>query len=117
MSYCPRCDFAGGGCDRTGRIRTNHQCRWDQLDTPQGYAELNAEEIAAAKQFDEECRVIAERCRADIAAADEQAEAAAIAEERRQQLMRDDHRKLMEQRRRDAQLAEITHKLTYGGEC
>src|SRR5690348_3116378 len=111
---CPRCGNPyGGGSDMTGRVMPNHLCRWDQLDTPQGYAELNAEEIAAAKQFDEECRVIAERCRADIAAADEQAEAAAIAEERRQQQMRDDHRKLMEQLRRDAELAEITFKLNH----
>lgn len=93
-------------------------CRHNQFEMPPvGCVELNAEQVAEAKAFDEECRGIVERGRAEMAAVQEAAAAAEEAEERRQQQMRDDHRKFMEQRRRDAELAEITHKLTYGGRC
>lgn len=115
MSSCPRCGIPSGGSDRNGRAVPNHLCRHDQFDTPVGYAELNVDDVAAAKQLDEECRAIVERGRIEMAEAEEKEAAAKEAEERRQQQMRDDHRKFMEQRRRDA--AEITHKLTYGGRC
>lgn len=117
MSECPRCGVYGGGTDRTGHIRPNHMCRHNQFDVPIGYAELDPERLAEAQKFHEECQEIVARGRAEMAEAAEAAAAAEEAEERRQQQMRDDHQKFMEQLRRDAELAEITHKLTYGGRC
>ncbi len=109
MSYCPKCGCAAGGSDRTGRVLPNHICGVDLFNEPASYAELNADELAAAKRLKEMSREITERYRLERIVDDAKAAADADAESRRQEQMRADQRafnrrKELERLQRDAAL-------------
>jgi hypothetical protein len=105
--YCERC-----GGDRC--LHSNHICKTTPVfgfpvdDVP------TAEELAAKKQQDEECRGVAATIAAELAECEEWRFDKRAAEEARQLKMRADHEKWLEERRRqgaDVETETITFDL------
>lgn len=110
MSQCPHCGTYDGG-DHRGRKVPNHFCTVEQ-SLPPTYVVLNADQLAAAKELDEQCRGIIERLNSDLREAEERKVANAIAEERRQERMRTEQKRLLEELQREAEKKKFC--LEYG---